>query len=221
MTAGPAASVRRVPSRSHDPSRPPSPRLAPGEEAGSRRPGPLGAAAALRRRVTARMRGEQDLDELIARGLSLGDEVYVARGFYFDPGYAWLISIGDQTTIGPNVTILTHDAAPKLRTGWSAVAPVRIGARVFVGANTTILPGVGIGDDAIVGAGSVIRRDVPAGMIVAGNPAEEVGTTDAHTARHLRRLAERPRLPSAARDPAAADRRRLLEQLADGDGYVD
>jgi maltose O-acetyltransferase len=195
--------------------------LGPGDAAGSRRPGPLGAAAALRRRVTARMRGEQDLDELIARGLSLGAEVYVARGFYFDPGFAWLISIGDETTIGPNVTILTHDAAPKLRTGWSTVAPVHIGARVFVGANTTILPGVDIGDDAIVGAGSVLRRDVPAGTIVAGNPAEEIGTTAAHTARHLRRLAERPRLPTGARDPAAADRRRLLEQLADGHGYVD
>jgi maltose O-acetyltransferase len=119
------------------------------------------------------------------------------------------------------VTILTHDATPKLRTGWSTIAPVRIGARVFVGANTTVLPGVAIGDDAIVGAGSVIRRDVPPGTIVAGNPAEEIGTTEAHTQRHLARLAARPRYHGASRVPASADRRRMLDELRDGPGYVD
>jgi len=217
IAAGAAASVRRVPSTTRQPTAMPSPRLGPGDAAGSRRPGARGAAAALGRRLAARMRGEQDLERLIALGLSVGEEVYVARGFYFDPGYAWLISLGDQTTIGPNVTILTHDATPKLRTGWSTISPVRIGARVFVGANTTVLPGVTIGDDAIVGAGSVIRRDVPPRTIVAGNPAEEIGTTEAHTRRHLERLAQRPRY----HDTAVADRRRMLDELTDGPGYVD
>jgi maltose O-acetyltransferase len=210
-----------VPPTTRQPPAAPSPRLGPGDAAGSRRPGALGAAAALGRRLAARIRGEQDLERLIALGLSVGEEVFVARGFYFDPGYAWLISLGDQTTIGPNVTILTHDATPKLRTGWSTIAPVRIGARVFVGANTTVLPGVAIGDDAIVGAGSVIRRDVPPGTIVAGNPAEEIGTTEAHTQRHLARLAARPRYHGASRVPASADRRRMLDELRDGPGYVD
>jgi maltose O-acetyltransferase len=157
----------------------------------------------------------------VAEGLQLGPEVFIARGFYFDPGYAWLIAIGAESTLGPNVTILTHDATPKLRTGYSVIAPVRIGARVFVGANVTILPGTSIGDDAIVGAGSVVRGDVAAGAIVAGNPAEVVGRTEAHTARHLERLRQRPRFHGVRADATADERARMLESLAGGSGYVD
>ena len=200
---------------------PPRARLEPGEEAGARPAGLLGRALGLQRRIAARVRGEQDLAALVARGLELGPEVYIARGFYFDPGYPWLISIGGESTVGPNVTILTHDATPKLRTGYSVIAPVRIGARVFVGANVTILPGTSIGDDAIVGAGSVVRGDIPPGAIFVGNPAEPVGTTEAHTARHLERLRQRPRFHAAGPEPAAGDRARMLDELAGGSGYVD
>jgi acetyltransferase-like isoleucine patch superfamily enzyme len=200
---------------------PPRARLGPGEEAGAPPAGLLGRAVALQRRIAARVRGEQDLAALVAHGLELGPEIYIARGFYFDPGYAWLISIGRESTLGPNVTILTHDATPKLRTGYSVIAPVRIGARVFVGANVTILPGTSIGDDAIVGAGSVVRGDVPPGAVVAGNPAQPVGTTEAHTARHLERLGQRPRFHGTGPEPARADRARMLDELAGGSGYVD
>jgi maltose O-acetyltransferase len=198
----------------------PRPRIRPSEAAGARSAGPAGRLAALRRRAAAKLRGEQDVATLIAVGLQVGRSVYIARGCYFDPGYAWLISIGDETTLGPRVTILTHDAAPKLRTGYSRIAPVRIGARVFIGANTTILPGVTVGDDAIIGAGSVVRRDVPAGTVVAGNPAEDQGSTDRHTERHLATLATRPRYE----DPAAlapARRAEILAELEEGPGYVD
>ena len=174
----------------------------------------------MRRRAVARLRGEQDVATLVAHGLQVGRLVYIARGCYFDPGYAWLISIGDQTTLGPRVTILTHDATPKLRTGYSRIAPVRIGARVFIGANTTILPGVTVGDDAIVGAGSVVRRDVPAGAVVFGNPAEERGSTDGHTEHHLATLASRPRYGDPAL-PGPARRAEILAELEDGPGYVD
>jgi maltose O-acetyltransferase len=204
---------------------PPSARLQPGDEAGARPRGLVGRAQALRKRVAARVRGEQDLAALVAQGLDLGLAVFIARGFYFDPGYAWMISIGDESTLGPNVTILTHDATPKLRTGYSVIAPVRIGARVFVGANVTILPGTSIGDDAIVGAGSVVRGDVAAGALVVGNPAEAVGSTEAHTARHLAALPTRPRFRIRGHDGlmdlGPADRRRMLAELEDGPGYVD
>jgi maltose O-acetyltransferase len=185
----------------------------------------MGWALHLRRRATAWLRGDQDLSSLIAHGMRVGREVYVAGGFYFDPGFPWLISIGDETTIGPQVTILTHDATPKLRTGWSAIAPVHIGSRVFVGANTTILPGTRIEDDAIVGAGSVVRRNVAAGTVVAGNPAHEVGSTQAHTDRHLAALARRPRFagigPAHPGRIAAAERQLILDELGGGTGYVE
>jgi maltose O-acetyltransferase len=173
----------------------------------------------LRRRVRARLQGRHYTDRLISRGMSVGREVFVADSSYLDPAFAWLISIGDQTTIGPGVTILAHDAAPKLRTGYSAIAPVRIGARVFVGANALILPGVAIGDDAMVGAGSVVRRDVAPGTIVLGNPAQEVGSTGAHTERHLLDIQRLPCFAVGA-DPDDAERRRMLEELGGGPGYV-
>ena len=157
-----AATVLRV--STHDRAAAPRPRIRPSEAAGARPAGLTGWIAFLRRRAVAKLRGEQDV------------ATHIARGFYFDPGFPWLISIGDETTLGPRVTILTHDAAPKLRTGYSRIAPVRIGARVFIGANATILPGVTVGDDAIIGAGSVVRRDVAPGTVVAGNPAEDHGS---------------------------------------------
>jgi maltose O-acetyltransferase len=179
-------------------------------------------AMLLRSRLLARLRGEQDVCRLVRSGLQLGRSVFIARGCYLDPGFAWLISIGDDTTIGPSVTILTHDAAPKLRTGYSLIGAVRIGDRVFIGANSTILPGVTVGDDAIVGAGSVVRRDVRPGTIVLGSPAEEVGTTDQHTRRHREEMQRRPRYAvanSAYTD--ALDWRRMLEELGTGPGYVE
>jgi maltose O-acetyltransferase len=198
-----------------------SARLAPGEAAGSRRPGARGSLVALRRRVIAKLRGEQDVTSLLRHGLVVGKEVFIARGCYIDPGYAWLVSIGDQATIGPNVTILAHDASPKLRTGVSLLGAVRIGARVFIGANSTILPGVAIGDDAIVGAGTVVREDVEQETIVIGNPAVVVGTTEAHTRHHGSQSRTRPRYQSTVAEDAATIRTRLVDQLADGPGYVD
>ena len=118
----------------------------------ARRNGLKGWTGLVRRPLRARLHGRSDVDELIPQGMSVGREVFIADGAYLDPAFAWVISIGDKTTIRPGVTILTHHAGPKLRTGYSAVARVQIGARVFVGANAVILPGVAIGYDAIVGA---------------------------------------------------------------------
>jgi len=206
-----------VPTSGREPDTPRA-RLSPGTAAGERQRGLRGAAQQLAQRALARVRGEQDVVTLVRRGLRLGREVYIARGGHIDPGFPWLISIGDESTIGPNVTILSHDAATKLRTGYSLIAPVRIGARVFVGANATILPGAVIGDDAIVGAGSVVRRDVAAGTIVIGNPAEPIGSTSRHTERHLSALGDRPHLKPGVDEETL--RRELLNGLEDGPGYV-
>lgn len=81
-----------------------------------------------------------------------------------------LISIGENTIIGYNATILTHEFLPReYRLG-----PVEIGSWVLVGANATILPGIKIGDGAVVAAGAVVTRDVPSGALVAGVPARVV-----------------------------------------------
>ena len=84
------------------------------------------------------------------------------------------VAIGDGTQIGPAVQIYTadHPRDPRLRsTGLESGKPVRIGRNVWIGGGAILLPGVSIGDDALVGAGSVVTRDVPAAATVAGNPA--------------------------------------------------
>src|ERR1700745_1755076 len=84
------------------------------------------------------------------------------------------VTIDDRTQIGPGVQILTadHPRDPALRaSGLEFGRPVRIGRNVWLGAGAIILPGVSIGDDAVVGAGSVVTRDVPAGATAFGNPA--------------------------------------------------
>lgn len=84
------------------------------------------------------------------------------------------IIIGDRTQIGPAVQIYTadHPRDATLRAaGLEGGKPVTIGCDVWIGGGAILLPGVRVGDGAIIGAGSVVTRDVPAGAIVAGNPA--------------------------------------------------
>ena len=84
-----------------------------------------------------------------------------------------LISIGAQAQLGPAVQLYTAthplDAAERV-SGVESAKPIAIGRRVWLGGGTIVLPGVTIGDDTVVGAGSVVTRDLPARVIAAGNP---------------------------------------------------
>jgi maltose O-acetyltransferase len=85
------------------------------------------------------------------------------------------VTIGAKTQIGPGVQILTadhpRDPAERAR-GVEFGRPISIGANVWIGGGAIILPGVNVGDDALVGAGAVVTRDVPPGATVVGNPAK-------------------------------------------------
>ncbi len=87
------------------------------------------------------------------------------------------IEIGDDVQFGPNVQLLTptHPLAPTpRREKWEAAQPITIGDNVWLGGGVIVLPGVSIGDDTVVGAGSVVTRDLPAGVVAVGNPARVV-----------------------------------------------
>lgn len=94
------------------------------------------------------------------------------------------IFIGDCVLIGPNVTIATagHPIEPELRQQAAQFnVPVRIGNNVWIGANSVVLPGVTIGDNSVIGAGSIVTRDIPANVVAVGNPCRvlrEIGKRD-------------------------------------------
>ncbi|WP_432775332.1 acyltransferase [Brevibacillus gelatini] len=98
--------------------------------------------------------------------MEVGQETAVALMVMMDTMFPELIKIGKNSVIGYNTTILAHEyLVEEYRLG-----EVRIGDRVLIGANSTILPGVTIGDGAIVAAGTVVHKDVAPGSFVGGNP---------------------------------------------------
>jgi maltose O-acetyltransferase len=183
-----------------------------------------GSVRRRRHRAVARLRGWPDLEGLQQAGLQLGAGVFVGGGTVLDPDFPFLISIGDHAVIGPEVMVLAHDASTRRHLGYSRVAPVAIGRGTFVGARVIVLPGVTIGDGAIVGAGSVVRRDVEPGTLVAGNPARVVGTTAEYLDRHRRALDLRPTWErggwTATSGITPENQRRMREALAEGEAFV-
>lgn len=101
----------------------------------------------------------------------LGDDVFVNfQCVFLDCAQ---ITIGAQAQFGPAVQLYTAthpmDAAERA-SGIEAAHPITIGARAWLGGGTIVLPGVTIGEDTVVGAGSVVTRDLPPGVVAAGNP---------------------------------------------------
>jgi maltose O-acetyltransferase len=87
------------------------------------------------------------------------------------------ITIGDDVQIGPNVQLLTptHPVEPEpRRQKWEGAQPIVIGDNVWLGGGAIVLPGVTIGENTVVGAGSVVTRDLPANVVAVGNPARVV-----------------------------------------------
>lgn len=94
------------------------------------------------------------------------------------------IFIGEHTMIGPNVTLVTtgHPIRPDLRERIAQFSePIHIGRNVWIGANVTVLPGVTIGDNSVIGACSLVTRDIPANTVAVGTPCRvlrEIGDHD-------------------------------------------
>jgi acetyltransferase-like isoleucine patch superfamily enzyme len=103
-------------------------------------------------------------------GMKVGDNTAFALMVMVDVFFPEKIFIGSNSIIGYNTTILAHEyLVHEYRLG-----EVHIGSNVMIGANSIILPGVTIGDHAIIGAGTVVHKDVAAGSFVAGNPLQVI-----------------------------------------------
>lgn len=102
-----------------------------------------------------------------------------------------LVEIGDNVTITSEVVILTHDGSTclvKNKAGerYYNFSKVKIGNNVFIGYRSIILPGVVIGNDVVVAAGSVVTKSVESGSIVGGNPAKVINSFESYSAKVIK-----------------------------------
>jgi acetyltransferase-like isoleucine patch superfamily enzyme len=131
----------------------------------------LAAECSLDRGITLLCSGES----LSHPKIIIGTGTYINRNTFLDASLK--IHIGRECAIGPGCYITDHDHGTDVSDRLSPLAqplisqPTQLGDRVWVGANVSILKGVTIGDDAVIGAGSVVTKDIPAGAIVVGVPA--------------------------------------------------
>ena len=135
------------------------------------------------------------ISEIISELFGKADGAFVNPPFYCDYGFnievgknffanynctildVGKVKIGDNCFIAPNVSIYTagHPIHPKIRnTMYEYGIDMTIGNDVWIGGNSVICPGVNIGDGAVIGAGSVVTKDVPSYTVVAGNPAKVI-----------------------------------------------
>jgi acetyltransferase-like isoleucine patch superfamily enzyme len=126
-------------------------------------------------------------------GVQIGDNVSIIPPispviFSSEP---YLVSIGDNTTISFDVVFVTHDAATRVIRNLPdgnretvVYGTISVGENCFIGCRTTILPNVKIGDNTIIGAGSLVNRDIPSNVIAAGNPCKVICTLDEYREKH-------------------------------------
>jgi len=109
-----------------------------------------------------------------------GNEIRVGRNVFINQNCTLYdlggLDIGDDVLIGPNVSIITtgHPVEPTGRRGITIGKPITIGRNVWIAAGATIIGGVTIGENSVVAAGSVVTKDVPANVLVGGNPAQVI-----------------------------------------------
>lgn len=121
-----------------------------------------------------------------------GKQIRVGKRFFANFHFTVLdeapVTIGDDCFIGPNVSIYTacHSTDPAERNSrreWAE--PVTIGDNVWIGGSVTILPGVKIGSNVTIGAGSVVTRDIPDGVVAVGNPAKVLRDVEPHCLKEM------------------------------------
>lgn len=120
-----------------------------------------------------------------------GHHVHFGKGIYANFNLTLVddthIYVGDYTMFGPNVTVATagHPILPELREkGMQYNAPVHIGKNCWFGAGVVILPGITVGDNVVVGAGSIVTKDLPDNVVAVGNPCRILRKVNEHDAEY-------------------------------------
>lgn len=136
----------------------------------------------------------ESLQKSISKGLKIGKGcslVPPGPDFGSEP---YLIEIGDNTTVSFDVAFVTHDAGTRVLRNLAKpgskeketviYGKIKIGNNCFIGCRSTILPGVTIGDNTIIGAGSIVNRDIPANSVAAGVPCKVICSLEEYKEKH-------------------------------------
>lgn len=129
-----------------------------------------------------------NLKSILFKKKLMGKNIFIGRNVLIDPGYNWLISIGENTVIAYGCSILAHDGSLRPYTGYTRIAKVNIGSNCFIGLESLVLPGVNIGNNVIIGARSVVTKDIPDNSVAIGNPAVVVSSTHEYIEKHKKRM---------------------------------
>ena len=122
--------------------------------------------------------------DCIKMGMKVGENVHQLNEVFIDYSHCWLIEIGNNVTFAPQVYLLAHDASIKRELNYTRIAKIKIKDGAFIGARALIMPGITIGQNAIIAAGSFVVKSVPDHTIVGGNPAKFIGNTNEFIEKH-------------------------------------
>lgn len=142
-------------------------------------------------------------------GVIIGKNTVVASRFWSTEPY--LIKIGSNCQITQGVKIFTHGGGGAVRNkipDFDCFGRVCIGDYVYIGNNSLIMPGVFIGDNVLVAAGSVVCKSVPSGVVVGGNPAKIISTIDDYIRRNIKYNLN-------SKSMSQQDKKNLLTSLSD------
>lgn len=174
------------------------------------------------KRIKAIIRGSLDIKRLEKNGFVHGKNLDTQHGVIIDPGHCWLIECGDNVTMAPYVHVLAHDASTKIPLGYTKIAKTKIGSNVFIGSSTTVMPGVTIGDNVIIGAMSLVIKDLPSNGVYVGNPCKKIMDYDVFINKHRKRMENAPIYnESYIIGNITNDRKqKMKEMLNNGIGYI-
>lgn len=174
----------------------------------------------LLKKIVMLLNREIPVETLVKRGMKVGSGFSHQQGCFFDPTHCFLITIGDDVTMSLRVTVLAHDASTKRLLGYTKIGQVQIEDHAFIGANVTILPGVRIGEGAVIGAGSVVTHDIPAQTVAAGTPARVICSLADYAAKHRAKMTGENTFGEEYRMGQSLDPDKKREMIAATDGKI-
>ncbi|HEQ98419.1 MAG TPA: acyltransferase [candidate division Zixibacteria bacterium] len=176
----------------------------------------------IRRRINI-YRKKRWWENLRKHGMEIGKGVNLPFSTAIDVSHCFLISIGDNCGFGDECMILAHDAMPNEYLDATRIGRVKIHESCHIGARTLILPGVEIGPRSIVGANSVVAKDIPPDSVAAGNPARVICSMEEYLNKLKASMQKEPLFPYKEYDIkyiTKSKKREMIEKLDKTNGFM-